>query len=67
MVFHNGSSYDYNFIIKELAKKFEGEFNCLIKILKNTKPFQLQLQKMLKGLIKTEKNYKDHMLQITIC
>ena len=26
VVFHNGSIYDYNFIIKELAEEFEGEF-----------------------------------------
>ena len=29
VVFHNGSTYDYHFIIKELAKKFEGNFECL--------------------------------------
>ena len=28
-VFHNGSTYDYHFIIKALAEKFEGEFECL--------------------------------------
>ena len=28
VVFHNGSTYDYNFIIKELAKEFEGNFDC---------------------------------------
>ena len=28
-VFHNGSTYDYHFIIKELAKKFESNFECL--------------------------------------
>ena len=27
--FHNGSKYDYHFIIKELAKEFKGEFECL--------------------------------------
>ena len=30
-VFHNGSTYDYHFIIKELAKKFESQFECLKK------------------------------------
>ena len=25
-VFHNGSTYDYHFIIKELAEEFEGKF-----------------------------------------
>ena len=29
LVFHNGSTYDYHFIIKELAEEFEGEFECL--------------------------------------
>ena len=28
-LFHNGSTYDYHFIIKELAKEFEGNFECL--------------------------------------
>ena len=35
MHFHNESNYDYYFIIKELAKEFEGEFNSLGE---NTKP-----------------------------
>ena len=26
---HNGSTYDYHFINKELAKDFQGEFECL--------------------------------------
>ena len=30
IVFHNGSTYGYHFIIKELAKEFEGQFKCLI-------------------------------------
>ena len=29
VVFHNGSTYDYHFIIKELAEEFEGKFECL--------------------------------------
>ena len=29
VVFHNGSTYDYHFIIKQLAKEFEGQFECL--------------------------------------
>ena len=27
VVFHNGSTYDYHFIIKEFAEEFEGELN----------------------------------------
>ena len=29
VVFHNESTYDYHFIIKELVKEFEGNFECL--------------------------------------
>ena len=29
VVFYNGSSYDYHFIIKELANEFQGQFECL--------------------------------------
>ena len=29
VVFHNGSTCDYHFIIKELVKEFEGNFDCL--------------------------------------
>ena len=29
VVFHNGSTYDYHFIIKELVKEFKGSFECL--------------------------------------
>ena len=28
-VFHNGSTYSYHFIIKDLVEKFEGQFDCL--------------------------------------
>ena len=29
VAFHDVSTYDYHFIIKELAKEFEGQFECL--------------------------------------
>ena len=29
VVFHNGSTYDYHFIIKKLAKEFDGQIECL--------------------------------------
>ena len=29
LVFHNGSNYDYHFIIKELAEEFKRQFICL--------------------------------------
>ena len=36
VVFHNGSTYDYHFIIKELAEEFEGQFEGLGEIKKKT-------------------------------
>ena len=29
VIFRNGSTYDYHFIIRELVKEFEGNFECL--------------------------------------
>ena len=29
VVFHNGSTYDYHFIIKKLVKEFKDNFDCL--------------------------------------
>ena len=48
LVFHNGTNYDYHFIIKELAKVFEGVIIVLKKMLENTKPLQFQKQMKLK-------------------
>ena len=31
VVFHNCSTYDYHFIMKELAEESEGQFECLGK------------------------------------
>ena len=37
VVFHNGSTYDYHFIIKELVKEFDGNFECLSERIHNNK------------------------------
>ena len=29
IVFHNGSTYDYHFVINQLAKEFDGQLECL--------------------------------------
>ena len=42
VVFHNGSSYDYHFIIKELAEEFKKQFICLGE---NTEKFWVYRQK----------------------
>ena len=40
---HNGSKYDYHFIIKELAEEFKGEFECLGENTEKYVTFQYQL------------------------
>ena len=45
VVFHNGSTYDYHFIINQLAKEFEGQLNAKEKVEKNVLFFQYQLKK----------------------
>ena len=45
VVFHNCSTYDYHFIINQLAEKSEGEFKCLGKMQKNKLLFQCHLKK----------------------
>ena len=41
VVFHNGPNYDYHFIVKQFSKSLK---NSVVqkKVLKNTKPFQVQ-------------------------
>ena len=43
--FHNGSNYDYHFIIKELGNKSEGQFECVRENTENCKTFFLPIEK----------------------
>ena len=45
LVFHNSSNYDYHFIIKELASKFEGQFECLGHSTEKYKTFSIPIPK----------------------
>ena len=47
VVFHNGSAYDYHFIIKELAKESKGQFKCLGENTELLIPFSVQIEKIL--------------------
>ena len=48
-MFHNGSSYDYHFIIKELVKEFEGNFECLGENTEKYITFSVPLKKKIKN------------------
>ena len=45
VVFHNGSTYDYHFIIKELIKEFDGNFECLGENLEKYITFSVPIKK----------------------
>ena len=44
-IFHNASNYVYHFIIKELANKCEGQFECLREITENYTTFFVPIEK----------------------
>ena len=50
IVFHNGSTYDYHFIIKELVKEVEGNFECLDENTEKYITFSAPLRKEIKTL-----------------
>ena len=45
VVIHNGSTYDFHFIINQLAEEFKGEFDCIGEKWKNILLFQYPLKK----------------------
>ena len=47
VVFHNGSTYDYHFIIRQLAKEFEGNFDCLVENTEKYITFSVPIKKEL--------------------
>ena len=62
VVFHNGSTCDYHFIIKELAEEFEGEFECLGE---NTEKYIIFLLPTKKEIIKKDKYRNDKVTKIS--
>ena len=58
VVFHNGSTYDYHFIIKELIKEFDGNFDCLGENTEKYITFSVPLKKKIENKASIEINYK---------
>ena len=56
-MFHNGSTYDYHFIIKELVKEFECNFECLGENTEKYITFSVPLKKKIENK-NIEINYK---------
>ena len=49
VVFHDGFTYDYHFIIKELVKQFDGNFECLGENTEKYITFSVPLKKEIKN------------------
>ena len=60
-MFHNGSTCDYLFIIKELAEEFEGELECLGE---NTEKYITFSVPIKKEITKKDKNGNDKITKI---
>ena len=63
IVFHNGSTYDYHFIIKELVKEFNGNFECLGENIEKYITFSVPLKKNIENK-DTEITYKINLLTV---
>ena len=62
VVFCNGSTYDYYFIIKELVEEFEGELECLGE---NTEKYITFSVPIKKEITKKDKNGNDKITKIS--
>ena len=62
VVFHNGSNYDYHFIIKELAEESEGEFEYLGE---NTEKYITFSVPIKKEIIKKDNDGNDKTTKIS--
>ena len=62
VVFHSGSNYDYDFIIKQLEKEFERQFECLGKNKDKYRTFSVQLNK---EITKMDKDGSESVVNIS--
>ena len=62
MVFHNDSTYDYHFVIKELAEKLEGEFESLGE---NTEKYVTFSVPIKNEITKIDKDSNDKITKIS--
>ena len=62
VVFHNGSPYDYHFIIQELAEEFKGQFECLGESTEKYITFSIPIKKQ---ITKIDKDGNDKIVNIS--
>ena len=59
IIFHNGSIYDYHFVIKRLAEEFKGDFECLGEDTEKYITFSVPLKKEDDGKITYKLKFID--------
>ena len=64
IVFHNGSNYDYHFIIKELAEEFEKQFICLGENTEKYITFTVPIEKEVTRIDKNRGEITKNILHI---
>ena len=64
VVFHNGFTYDYHFIIKQLAKEFEGQFEKYVTFTENTEKYVTFSVQINNEIIKKDKYGNDKIVNI---
>ena len=62
VVFHNGSTYDYHFIMKVLAEEFEGESECSGENAEKYITFSVLIKK---EITKIDKDGNDKIMKIS--
>ena len=58
LVFHNGSAYDYHFIIKYSARKFYSRFECLGENIEKYITFSVSIKKVINDENEDDKESK---------
>ena len=68
IVLHNGSTYDYHFVIKELVEEFKKELTCLEENTEKYITFAVPIEKevAIKGEQEWKTNYNKYVLYITV-
>ena len=58
IIFHDGSNYDYYFIIKKLAEEFKKQFNCLGENIEKYVSFTVAIEKKVTRIDKNAEENK---------
>ena len=66
VVFHNGSSYDYHFIVKYLAREFCGYFECLGENTEKYITFSVPVKKVINNENENDKESKPKKIKYRI-